>query len=1117
MNRIHRLQGLGRAACVCCLVLPPLIARLEAAPATGLVGYWSFDNDTLSETSGFTPAGTHRGRAVGSVGFIDGPVGRALDLTAANTAVVIENSGALDPGFRNTFDALLYNSPDGFTVAAWVKGLPGTWNPWISKYGEGTSGYQVRRHGADNQGAFTVRSSDGDDDPFNSGGISFADTAWHHVAAIYDPVSSQRFLYVDGTADVSIYDGNLDPATAPGQFLVFGARNEDAGSGNLTAFSPAALDEVRIYQRALSTDEVSSLYIPGALVTPDNIVAYTPGADTNEVQITVAETVLANQAVDVVVTSQDPIVAVPAGAVNGSLTLHFARGGPNTQSFLVRALNEGSTKFTYLSRPGWVNGETTINVWADLSKSGNTVFLDTFSVSAISTNLDFEINQRQSGSAAPVGYANLAVNLKGNPYDPNWFQVGAADAQGWLRLGGEGTANVAPGGSPSVMVKHSFIESKHFQVEYDILGYTEPDAGGWAGVKILDSTGTPQFLNGGDGLGFMFSGNGSGLVFDAGNQIYSFAGGIFDPLATNHLSLEVVTGGWDGSRSGKTTLSLKANGKFIRTFTVKHNYKGNFISLYYALPSPGYPNVCKFDNLKVTIAPSAFANVASTTTGVGANSAPVTVHVPATAVAGGDLEVVVTSADPSIAVPSGATGSSLTLHFAKGGTNALTFTALGNALGQTVFTLSSPQVKTSGSVSVSVGFLARSVVANPSFEDSYTPAWTPPGYLFMNRWTPNTENTGFNGTANGQTILDFADNGVLPDRNLVAFIENNGSFQQNLQGLAVGALHWLQFRYNVSANSSSGLPVGNHRLWVSFNGRVIAGITNALPVETAGRNTQPWYFQNVRFVPDADSGALKFEHTVTDADNRPATVLLDAISVVMRGPDEVVIENASFEASDKSSASPFYFENDVRIAGWTVDPPNQWGVNTAGDPFDDNGQNPDQDNALFVQGSNKSIQQTISGLIPGERYQLSFAYNARESTVPPHLQVTMDALQLMSADVAAVGAKKPFYRTNLTFIAGASSMILQFANTLATGDTAFLVDDVHLLHLGAPAPALKTMLNGNQIRISWTVDAPGFSLQRTAALPGGWSNPGLPVIVESKENVTYDSLGGATQFYRLRK
>jgi len=122
----------------------------------------------------------------------------------------------------------------------------------------------------------------------------------------------------------------------------------------------------------------------------------------------------------------------------------------------------------------------------------------------------------------------------------------------------------------------------------------------------------------------------------------------------------------------------------------------------------------------------------------------------------------VTSADLSIAVPTGASGGSLRLHFPKGGTNAQSFTAYGLATGQTIFSLTSTQVKTSGSVGVSVGFLARSAVDNASFEDSYTPAWTTPGYLFMNRWTPNTESTGFNGTASGQTVLDFADNGLLP-------------------------------------------------------------------------------------------------------------------------------------------------------------------------------------------------------------------------------------------------------------------------------------------------------------------------------------------------------------------
>jgi hypothetical protein len=428
-------------------------------------------------------------------------------------------------------------------------------------------------------------------------------------------------------------------------------------------------------------------------------------------------------------------------------------------------------------------------------------------------------------------------------------------------------------------------------------------------------------------------------------------------------------------------------------------------------------------------------------------------------------------------------------------------------------------VKTSGSVSVSVGFLAHSAVDNASFEDSYTPAWTPPGYLFMNRWTPNTDNTGFNGTASGQTILDFADNGLLPDRNLVAFIENDGSFQQNLEGLAVGGVHWLQYHYNVSANSANGNPVGGHRLTVSYNGKVIDAITNAKPVETAGSNTKPWYFRNVPFVADAASGALKFEHTVSDANKTPATVLFDAISVVLRGGDEVVIENPSFEASGKPPTTPYYFENDVAIAGWTVDPPNQWGVNAAGDPFCDNGQNPDQDLALFVQGAGKSVSQTILGFTPGERYQLSFAYNARLAGVKPQLDVSLGSLKLMSSVVAPVGGRNPFYRTNLVFTASAATLTLKFANSLATGDSTFLLDDVHIAHLSKSAPSLTIQLQAGQVRISWPIDSSGgFKLQTSPDLKGNWTDANLPVQTAGNDNLVVDapSKNQAT-FYRLKQ
>ncbi len=340
MNLSRLLSQILRGAAALTLVSAAMPA-LHGAATDGLVGYWSFDDGTLAETSGFTPPGTHDGLAVGTVAYIQGPSGRALDLTAANTAVKIKNSNANDAGYQGTFDQLLYNSAQGFTIAAWVKGLPGTWNPWISKAGEATSGYQLRRHGANNVATFTLQSATGESDPYNSSGVSFADGGWHHLVAIYDPVASQRTLYVDGAVEFAIYDANLDSSTAPGQCLVFGARNDDAASGVLTAFAGVAVDEVRIYNRALADSEATALFTPGIEIAPASLVVYTPRPDTNAVQITVPDTLLASGAVDVVVTSQDPIVAIPAGAVSGSLTIHFPAGGPGTQSFFVHSQNEG--------------------------------------------------------------------------------------------------------------------------------------------------------------------------------------------------------------------------------------------------------------------------------------------------------------------------------------------------------------------------------------------------------------------------------------------------------------------------------------------------------------------------------------------------------------------------------------------------------------------------------------------------------------------------------------------------------------------------------------------------------------------------------------------------------
>ena len=662
----------------------------------------------------------------------------------------------------------------------------------------------------------------------------------------------------------------------------------------------------------------------------------------------------------------------------------------------------------------------------------------------------------------------------------------------------------------------NFIQATHFQVEFDIVPFSDTTAGGWCGFKFLDSTGTPQFANGGDGFGLLIDQNGGGSPFDGGSSLAGYPAGTFLPTSSNHVAIEVVTGAFDGSKSGKTTLVLNVNGTLVSTYIIAHNFLGNYISMYYALSAAETANLTLFDNLKLVTAPSAYANLTSVTTGVGVNSTPITVFAPISALAKGDVDVVVTSSSPSVATPSGATGASLTLHFAKGGPNTKTFTALGKSVGQCAFSLTSPQVATAGSVNVSVGFLAHSVVANPSFMNGPPALWPSPGDCFIDRWTPNTASTGLNGNWTTSLVVnDFADNGLVPDRNMVAFIDNDGSFEQNISGLAVGAPHWLQFRYNVSANSYvGGLPVGAHKLIVSYNGKVIGGVTNAQPVETFYSYTQPWYFLNLPFVPDAASGSLKFEHTVTDSANSPATMLLDAVSVVMRGADEVAVENPSFEASGYVTAGTHVFEDDINISGWTVDPANGWGVNKSDGPFWDNGMNADQDLVLFVQGGGKSISQTIQGLKAGASYQLSFAYNARTG-VTPHLEVSMDTTVLMSSDIQPVGGTNQFYRANLAFTATTASMVLKFANT-ATGDTTFLLDDVHI---ASQAPSLTVRaVAPSSVQLAWPASVSGYVLQSSTSLTSGWSSAGLTPTVQGNQSVVTDSvLSGTTKFYRLAR
>ncbi len=97
-----------------------------------LVGHWLTGAENLADSSGFTPAGTHDGVAVGgNAGLLAysedvpfGFTGKSLDLRAGgggNVSVQISNTATADAGYLNTFDGGVSSQ---LSVAFWAKGFP---------------------------------------------------------------------------------------------------------------------------------------------------------------------------------------------------------------------------------------------------------------------------------------------------------------------------------------------------------------------------------------------------------------------------------------------------------------------------------------------------------------------------------------------------------------------------------------------------------------------------------------------------------------------------------------------------------------------------------------------------------------------------------------------------------------------------------------------------------------------------------------------------------------------------------------------------------------------------------------------------------------------------------
>lgn len=225
------------------LLLPCISAQ---ASDPNLIAHWTFDEGT-GTTAYDSVAGNHG--IVNDANWTDGQVNAALGFDGINDYVDV--SPATDLDFERT---------DAFTLSAWYKGGAGA-NTILSKMNAAASyrGYDMfiingyaSAHLVSNWSSNAIR-EDGTLYPVDDG-------TWHHIVMTYDGSSSADGLkiYVDAMEETtSIYRDSLSSTIQNSVSFKVAARSNGSGT---TQHVNGAIDDVRIYNIALSAEEVEELY-----------------------------------------------------------------------------------------------------------------------------------------------------------------------------------------------------------------------------------------------------------------------------------------------------------------------------------------------------------------------------------------------------------------------------------------------------------------------------------------------------------------------------------------------------------------------------------------------------------------------------------------------------------------------------------------------------------------------------------------------------------------------------------------------------------------------------------------------------------------------------------------
>jgi len=217
----------------------PSVINSSLAVPRGLVSYWSFDDAGASTTTD-------------SVG---GNTGTVTGATATTSVKGIANQAYSFNGSSNYINVGTSSTlfPDAFTFSAWI-------NRGTLSGGDGY--YQIvgRDSGGSAYAVLLIKST-GKLAPYiygnasinydGTGTYTLSTSTWYHVVMTYDSTNGLK-AYVNGNLDGSVAANgnpvNVSNATTIGYSILYGR------------YFNGSIDSVRVYRRALTADEVTTIY-----------------------------------------------------------------------------------------------------------------------------------------------------------------------------------------------------------------------------------------------------------------------------------------------------------------------------------------------------------------------------------------------------------------------------------------------------------------------------------------------------------------------------------------------------------------------------------------------------------------------------------------------------------------------------------------------------------------------------------------------------------------------------------------------------------------------------------------------------------------------------------------